>query len=49
MKRLVSLMLLFCMLACVPTPDVDAVKQKDTNVLIETVRRADGAGLVLYR
>ena len=39
MKRLVSLMLLFCMLACVPTPDVDAVKQKDTNVLIETVRR----------
>ncbi len=23
MKRLVSLMLLFCLLACVPTPDVD--------------------------
>ena len=49
MKRLISVLLLLCLLACVPTPDVDAVKQKDTNVLIETVRRADGAGLVLYR
>ena len=40
MKRLISVLLLLCLLACV---------QKDTNVLIETVRRADGAGLVLYR
>lgn len=39
MKRLTALLLLlFLFIACVPTPEVDAVKQKDTNVLIDTVR-----------
>ncbi len=39
MKRIaVMLLLLAMLLACVPTPDGDAVKQKDTNVLIDTVR-----------
>lgn len=38
MKRLTALLLLlFLFIACVPTPEVDAVKQKDTNVLIDTV------------
>ena len=37
MKRIVVCLLLLSMLACVPTPEVDAVKQKDTNVLIDTV------------
>ena len=38
MKRILALSLLLLMLAaCVPTPEVDAVKQKDTNVLIDTV------------
>ena len=38
MKRLLVL-LLSCalLLACVPTPEEDAVRQKDTNVLIDTV------------
>ena len=51
MKKQILLILFssLLLLACVPTPEEDAVKQKDTNVLIETVRRADGAGLVLYR
>ncbi len=38
MKKWLALLLctvLFC--ACQPTPEVDAVKQKDTNVLIDTV------------
>ena len=39
MKRLIVFCLSFViLLACVPTPEVDAVKQKDTNVLIDTVR-----------
>ncbi len=39
MKRILALSLILLMLAaCVPTPEVDAVKQKDTNVLIDTVR-----------
>lgn len=39
MKR-TAILLIFALLltACVPTPEVDAVKQKDTNVLIETVK-----------
>lgn len=38
MKRIISLLLpLVLLIACVPTPDHDAVKQKDTNVLIDTV------------
>ena len=38
MKRIITLLLpLFLLIACVPTPDHDAVKQKDTNVLIDTV------------
>ena len=38
MKRILALSLILLMLAaCVPTPEVDAVKQKDTNVLIDTV------------
>ncbi len=38
MKRIIALLLILCMLAaCQPTPDHDAVKQKDTNVLIDTV------------
>lgn len=39
MKRV--LICLFCfslLLACVPTPEQDAVKQKDTNILIETIK-----------
>ncbi len=41
-KRMIALFLLLCLLAaCVPTPEVDAVKQKDTNQLIETVVAAD--------
>ena len=38
MKR--TILLFLCLLwlaACVPTPEEDAVKQKDTNVLIDTV------------
>lgn len=39
MKRaLPCLLSIMMLLACVPTPEVDAVKQKDTNVLIDTVR-----------
>ncbi len=39
MKRTFILILAALFLcACVPTPEVDAVKQKDTNVLIDTVR-----------
>jgi len=42
MKKLfVILLSLSLLLACVPTPEKDAVKQKDTNVLIETVRAED--------
>ena len=42
MKRIIILCLsLALLLACVPTPEVDAVKQKDTNVLIDTVRREE--------
>lgn len=38
MKRIIALLLLACMLtACQPTPEKDAVRQKDTNVLIDTV------------
>lgn len=40
MKRIIPLLisLLLLLAACQPTPEVDAVKQKDTNVLIDTVR-----------
>ena len=38
MKRIVCVLLLMLFVACVPTPEEDAVKQKDTNVLIDTVR-----------
>ena len=39
MKRTHAILLsLLLLAACQPTPEVDAVKQKDTNVLIETVR-----------
>lgn len=39
MKKLLLIVLsLSLLLACQPTPEVDAVKQKDTNVLIDTVR-----------
>lgn len=38
MKRIVILLLSLTVLcACLPTPEEDAVKQKDTNVLIDTV------------
>lgn len=38
MKRMVVLLIAAALLlACVPTPEQDAVKQKDTNVLIDTV------------
>ena len=38
MKRIAVLMILVMLLcACQPTPEQDAVKQKDTNVLIDTV------------
>ena len=39
MKR-TAILLIFALLlcACQPTPEVDAVKQKDTNVLIDTVK-----------
>ena len=38
MKRIIIVLLAALMLlACQPTPDHDAVKQKDTNVLIDTV------------
>ena len=39
MKRiavLLAIIILFC--ACQPTPEQDAVKQKETNVLIDTVK-----------
>lgn len=40
MKRILCIFIVVLMLAaCVPTPEVDAVKQKDTNVLIDTVRK----------
>ncbi|MBQ6078456.1 MAG: hypothetical protein IKI52_06045 [Clostridia bacterium] len=35
MKRLLSLILVLLMLACVPTPEVDAVKQKNQDAMIE--------------
>lgn len=39
MKRIASVLLTLCLLmACQPTPEQDAVKQKDTNVLIDTVK-----------
>lgn len=41
MKRMISICLLLCMLACVPTPEQDAVKQKDTVQMIESVKSAD--------
>ncbi len=38
MKRIIAMLLLVSIfVACRPTPEVDAVKQKDTNVLIDTV------------
>ena len=38
MKRLILILLSLALLcACQPTPEQDAVKQKDTNVLIDTV------------
>ena len=37
MKRLLIILLSLTLLACVPTPEEDAVKQKNTNVLIDTV------------
>ena len=42
MKRiavLLAIIILFC--ACQPTPEQDAVKQKDTNVLIDTVKKEE--------
>jgi hypothetical protein len=42
MKRiavLLAIIMLFC--ACQPTPEQDAVKQKDTNVLIDTVKKEE--------
>ena len=44
MKR-ITVFFLLCLLflaACQPTPAVDAVKQKDTNLLIEAVKEAVG-------
>ena len=42
MKRIVILILSLSILcACQPTPEQDAVKQKDTNVLIETVKTGE--------
>ena len=39
MKRIALLLAMIILLcACQPTPEVDAVKQKDTNVLIDTVK-----------
>ena len=39
MKRLLPCILaLLLLLACVPTPEEDAVRQKDTNILIDAVR-----------
>lgn len=43
MKRRIVILLCALLLACQPTPEKDAVKQKDTNVLIDTVRAADDA------
>lgn len=45
MKRIIIICLsLILLLACVPTPKQDAVKQKDTNVLIDSVRAAESEG-----
>ena len=44
MKRALVFLLFLILLACQPTPEVDAVKQKDTNVLIETVRNEEETG-----
>ena len=42
MKRILALMFSMIFLcACQPTPEEDAVKQKDTNVLIDTVRQEE--------
>ena len=44
MKRIAALLLILLMVAaCQPTPETDAVKQKDTNVLIDTVRTENEA------
>jgi hypothetical protein len=43
MKRIIIICLLCTAIlcACVPTPEQDAVKQKDTNVLIDTVKKEE--------
>ena len=41
MKRIAVILLAVLPLACQPTPEVDAVKQKDTVQMIETVKEAD--------
>lgn len=43
MKRICAFILLSLLIftACQPTPEVDAVKQKDTNLLIEAVKEAE--------
>lgn len=45
MKRVFLFVLaLSVLIACVPTPEEDAVKQKDTNVLIDTVKSEQESG-----
>ncbi len=45
MKRIIVLCLVLALLcACQPTPTEDAVKQKDTNVLIDTVKAGQESG-----
>lgn len=42
MKRIIPLLLVVLLFAaCVPTPEQDAVRQKDSNVLIDTVKRTE--------
>ena len=42
MKRIIPLLLVVLLFAaCVPTPEQDAVRQKNSNVLIDTVKRTE--------
>ena len=42
MRKTIVMLLCLLLFACQPTPEKDAVKQKDTNVLIDAVRNENG-------
>ena len=48
MKRLVSLMLLFCMLACVPTTAPSSIRGEDTEYFSDSCNEMPVYGVLLY-